>query len=560
MYKIYIYYRRYLMRNFKPVQLPERTVVTNTKSGKYVYLTQKVEYHSELKCSRPKRVGIGKLNDEGLLIPNKNYYELFGEEVELEEPGERADFVSVGMQLIVEKIAELLQLDKVLYPIFKDDADKIMDIATYMIINENNVMQYFEDYGYNHSLNNVENFTDTTVGRLLEHLKVKDIDLFIRTWVKMYADHDIYISYDSTNMNCVAGNLELAEYGHAKDNPELPQVNMSLAYNQTNQIPLFYEVYPGSIIDNTECEKMVDRASYYGCKNIGFILDRGYFSLKNIRYFEKAGYEYVLMTKGNARFVQEAVEECGAILKNGYTGYIEEHGLYGMTLEKEMFTKDRKQYVHVYYNGIEAEKEKLNINEKYRRMDEVLEEKVERKLQRKEDLKQYENYYKVKYDDNGYFVSYQRKESRMRELVNKAGYFVIVTSKEMSAKEALDIYRDRDAVEKVFRMEKSYLGFDVFRVHTEGKLESKIFVSFIALIIRNELYQRLKPLYKKNRKEYTVPKAIRQYERMGLTKLSDNKYHQRYSLTNKQKKLLEILELKESDYKKFIEKIKDQLN
>lgn len=548
------------MRNFKPVQLPERTVVTNTKSGRYVYLTQKVEYHSELKCSRPKRIAIGKLNEDGLLVPNQNYYEIFGKEVELEEPGERADFISIGTQFIVERVAELLELDKVLYAVFKEDTDKILDIASYMIVNENNVMQYFEDYGYNHSLNNIDNFTDSTIGRLLERLKIKDMDLFIRSWVKMYADHDVYISYDSTNMNSVAGNLELAEYGHAKDDPELPQVNMSLAYNQNNQIPLFYELYPGSIIDNTECEKMVDRAKYYGCKNVGFILDRGYFSLKNIRYFEKEGFEYVLMSKGNAKFVQEAVEECGAILKNGYTGYIEEHEIYGMTLEKELFGTGNKQYVHVYYNGIEAEREKIGINEKYRRMDELLEEKREKKLQRKEDLKTYENYYKVKYDNNGYFVAYQRKESKIKEMISKAGYFVIITSKNISAKEALDIYRDRDAVEKIFRMEKSYLGYDVFRVHTEAKLESKVFISFIALIIRNEIHQRLKPLYKKNRKENTVPKVIRQYERMGLTKLSDNKYHQRYSLTNRQKKLIEIVGYKESDYTKFVERIKDQLN
>lgn len=73
--------------------------------------------------------------------------------------------------------------------------------------------------------------------------------------MQIHADKDIYISYDSTNMNCVAGNLELAEYGHAKDNPNLLQVNMSLGYNQTGNRPLFYSLYPGSIIDNTECEK-----------------------------------------------------------------------------------------------------------------------------------------------------------------------------------------------------------------------------------------------------------------------------------------------------------------
>ena len=43
----------------------------------------------------------------------------------------------------------------------------------------------------------------------------------------------------------------------------------------------------------------------------------------------------------------------------------------------------------------------------------------------------------------------------------------------MSASQALEIYRDRDAIEKVFRMEKIYLGNDVFRVHLDEHLESK---------------------------------------------------------------------------------------
>ena len=55
----------------------------------------------------------------------------------------------------------------------------------------------------------------------------------------------IYVSYDSSNMNTVAGSLALAEYGHAKDNPDLPLVNLSIGYNQTDEVPMFYEIYPG---------------------------------------------------------------------------------------------------------------------------------------------------------------------------------------------------------------------------------------------------------------------------------------------------------------------------
>lgn len=37
-------------------------------------------------------------------------------------------------------------------------------------------------------------------------------------------------------MNTVDGSLILAEYGHAKDNPNLPQINLSVGYNQTNEV------------------------------------------------------------------------------------------------------------------------------------------------------------------------------------------------------------------------------------------------------------------------------------------------------------------------------------
>ena len=548
------------MIKYEPVDLPDRTVRVASKSGTYVYLTQKVEYSSKLKRSIPTRIVIGKLNDDGKLIPNKNYFSIYGEKVELLERSNRSDFISFGLNMIIDTIARKSQLYDLLDSIFEDNTNKILDIASYMILKETSAMQYFEDYGYNHHLFNLDNFTDNTIGRLFDLLKVKDIDLFISSWVKMHSNKDIYVSYDSTNMNSTSGSLELAEYGHAKDNDNLPQVNLSLGYDQSNNTPLFYELYPGSIIDNSECKKMVDRAKYYGLNNIGFILDRGYFSINNIKYFENNGYDYILMTKGNSRFIKEAVDTCVASLKNGVNHYIEEYELYGKTIETKLFDKDSKQYVHVYYDGLQAEREKINIYNRLNAIDKLLDEKIKAKLQRKEDLKPYDDLYKVNFDVFGYFTSYKRKDNKIKELLNKAGVFVIVTSKEMSAEKALSIYRDRDAIEKVFRMEKSYLGCDVFRVSSNEKLESKVFISFIALILRNEIYQSIKPLYKKNRKEYTVPKVLQQLERLGITKLSDNKYHQRYLLTKRQKDILNVFNINEKEYKAYSEKIENQMN
>ena len=39
-----------------------------------------------------------------------------------------------------------------------------------------------------------------------------------------------------------------------------------------------------------------------------------------------------------------------------------------------------------------------------------------------------------------------------------SGYFCIITSEKMTANEALKLYKSRDASEKLFRGDKSYLG------------------------------------------------------------------------------------------------------
>ena len=117
------------------------------------------------------------------------------------------------------------------------------------------------------------------------------------------------------------------------------------------------------------------------------------------------------------------------------------------------------------------------------------------------------------------------------------------------------VYNICKKIEKVFRIDKSYLGNDVLRIHDTQRLESKVFISFIAMILRNEIYRSMKGLYKKNRKEYTVLNVLRELDKLRITKLSDEKYHIRYNLTNKQKAILkEINEITEKEYIIFAKK------
>ena len=94
-------------------------------------------------------------------------------------------------------------------------------------------------------------------------------------------DHSqkIYISYDSTNKNCQAGDIDFVEYGHPKEDTGAPVINHSVAYDRNNAKPLYYEDYPASIVDVSQLQYTLEKAGGYGYKNVGFILDRGYFSI-----------------------------------------------------------------------------------------------------------------------------------------------------------------------------------------------------------------------------------------------------------------------------------------
>ena len=190
-----------------------------------------------------------------------------------------------------------------------------------------------------------------------------------------------------------------------------------------------------------------------------------------------------------------------------------------------------------------------------------LQKKVDEKIRRKEEMVSYEKLFKLKYDNNGYLESYTKKDREIQKEIDRLGFFVIVTSKEMTASEALDIYRKRDNVEKIFRMLKTGLEYDTFRVHSQESLESKTYVMFIASIVRNHIFQGLKKLTEKenDKKSYTVPAAISELEKITIVKNSKDLYIRRYGLTKKQKNILGQFNVTESYINKLAENMNERI-
>ena len=137
-----------------------------------------------------------------------------------------------------------------------------------------------------------------------------------------------------------------------------------------------------------------------------------------------------------------------------------------------------------------------------------------------------------------------------------------MTSEEMTAAEALKLYKSRDGSEKLFRGDKSYLGERGLRVYHDEPIHSKIFIEFIALIIRNKIYScltdRMKEIHKK--KNYmTVPAAIRELEKIELIRQPDGVYRLDHAVIATQKDILQAFNLTAASVKKEAAEIGKQL-
>ena len=291
--------------------------INQVKKGKAIYVRYVVgrTYHPEKKYNVPDQRIIGKRSekDPEKMIPNENYMKYFGS---LEQPEEREETcrsscVRIGTFLVIRKILGDFRLPAVIEKYFgTKDGGLVADLVSYSIISENNAAQYYPAYAYNHPLftERMHIYSDTRISDFLVSVTDDQRIGLVDEWNES-RDHreKIYISYDSTNKNCQAGNIEFVEYGHPKDDKGLPVFNYSIAYDTANKEPLFYEQYPGSIVDISQLQFMLEKAKGYGYKRVGFILDRGYFGKENIQYMDQCGYDFVIMIKGMGAFVKELI-------------------------------------------------------------------------------------------------------------------------------------------------------------------------------------------------------------------------------------------------------------
>jgi len=530
-----------MLRDNIKVKKPEKTKVVKQRECCYVYHILESTYDKNKQFNIEKRVCIGKLVDSDknceYMYPNESYFKYY-DSIEVEP--EFSDCLQIGAPILLNKIIDNLGLDDILRDIHDEDFAKLVDIVNYIIIEETGAMQHFPSYAWNHFVLSKHVYDDSTISRFFSKgISTDQIEKFLNVWNRKRKSEKMYISYDSTNINNTGKGIEYTEFGNAKDDETKPQINLSFAVDHLDATPLFYELYPGSIIDNSQVKYMINKGVKYGYKNVGVIIDRGYFSSDNIKYFDKNGIDFLLMVKMNANFIQENLKDIKANLMLSNENFISKYQIYGKTVVGNISKTDKKKrYIHYFYDNMKAQEERNNMLTKLSELEIGLQEKLSSKIATEEELVSYKKYFRLTFTD-GYLTKYTRNNNTINEEINDYGFFAMVTSEKMTASEAIDMYRKRDSIEKLFRALKTGFEYDNVKVYSKLSLESKTHLIFIASIIRNTLFNSLEKIKDTDKKNYTVPAAIRELEKITIIKGADGKYYRKYGLTKRQRLIME---------------------
>lgn len=542
------------------VDIPKKKRITSKGHSKpYVY-----EVLARKNAENPRDIVkcVGLAADGKRMHPNEVYFELHPEEAEkcpLEEEGVFSDQIRLGNAVLLRAAANKVGLTGILKECFPGHAEVIQTLLEYYMTERDSSAQLFQYYLYDHytTLNYIP--SESTLSRLFNHeLTAASIHDFLEKWMRYRLSHvpageSVDIDFDSTNYNIGSGNLESAEYGHPKIEEGLPQVNVAYFLEHKTGVPVYYDVYYGSIIDMEHCRTAMEKVrAVQEDLELCFVMDRGYFSRDNLSCIGKH-YTFLCLGKSGVR-LNQLIEEypSGKIssARNRVYGTT-----YGIRLHGKAFAEDTEEYwLYLYYNA------SSHVSEVEAQQD-ILEYQAQTLIGKRDRNGGIRNTFgkrlNLKFNEDDVITEAEPNYDYLDSLRDTSGYFWIVSNREMTVSEAISSYRHRDIVEKSFRSIKSDADLNKVYAGTDHVFETKSFLGFLTAILRADITTRLRPYYVQysSRTSQTV---LKEMEKIKAEELK-NKYYLRYALTSHQKQILSFYDLRLDDVRNYIQSLNERL-
>ena len=517
------------------------------KGVQYVYEDYPY-WDADKKQTRHKRQYIGKLDSDGVFIPNKTY-ETRKKLEAISDQREAAILKSkrtyYGGVYALEKISEKLGVTADLKACFPEDYLKLLSIAYYLTLENDTPMYRFTKWSSTHYHPYGGNLSSQRISELFGTISEGAKLAFFERQSRRRLEKE-YLAYDTTSISSYSELIEQVKYGKNKDHDPLPQVNLALVFGQESMLPVYYRKLPGNITDVKTVRKLLKDIDFLNIKKVKLVMDRGFYSAANIDSLYQAHYKFIIAARSNNSFISNYISIFRESIKD-FKNYCIDHDVYCISQMTKwpyqernrkgeiVSSEDKRIYVHIYYNAQRAEIEKSNFIKALANAEQAWKDDTVSAGQ-KAFCKKYMNTKETPVRGR----RFEYNEQAIREHTADFGYFVLLSNEIKDPLMALDYYRNKDLIEKAFSNLKNRLDMRRTGVSSGENLEGKLFVQFIGLILMSYIHQCMKKqnLYR----NYSLQKVLDEFDVIERFDYEGQRWHCG-EITKKQKELFDYFEI-----------------
>lgn len=509
------------------------------KSTGVTYVYESVSYwNKEKKQARSKQVCIGKLDPvTGELILSKRLQPTPSITAAKQDPEPTTATVAiVGPSMIMDAFSMRLGIAKILGSVFPDCHTQILAMAYYLVCHGGPLSQCAA-WTKTHAHPAGVPFSSQRISEILGSISTDKKQTFLSAWMNKILE-DEFLCYDITSISSYSVLNEYIRYGHNRDRERLPQLNLAMLFGQKSKLPVYYNRIPGNITDVQTVHNLLETFKKLDIKNLHYILDKGFYSKKNIDEMIARKDHFTLSVPLHNLWVQKAIDEIIDTVQ-GPEGYrmIDDEALYVHTRLYPWGDDHRRCYLHLYFNEmIRAEA----VNRFNRQLLGYKAELESGKLVA-EHKEMYDNFFILTTTPvRGKKVSYNT-EAVNRYIKRYAGFQALLSTRFKKPLEALQVYRDKDVVEKCFDDLKNVLDMKRLRMHSIETVDGRLFVQFIALLFVSALRGEMRK--SKLIEWYTVRELLLEMDPLTMIRYT-GKYGQILTeVTKPQREILKLLNI-----------------
>ena len=316
-------------------------------------------------------------------------------------------------------------------------------------------------------------FAPRTIKDLIEEdLFARKRDLFSDLALVFFDTTSIYFEGE--------GGATIGQRGHSKDHrPDLKQMVVGIVLDQQGN-PICSELWPGNTADVKSLVPIVERLkSRFGIDSVCIVADRGMISAATLAELEKRKWKYILGVR-----MRSSSEAKAVVARAGR--YAEVHPksddpddpspLQG----KQVWVEDARRYV-VCLNVDQAKKDRLDREAVIASLNEALKAGDKSLVGNK-------GYRKFLRAGGKQFTV---DEDKINDEARYDGKWVLTTNTDLPTAEVALKYKQLWMVEEVFRSMKSILDTRPIFHRRDETIRGHVFCSFLALLLRKELEDRL---------------------------------------------------------------------